>query len=241
MPSSSLIARYESFPELVEAGFRAARSHAALLLPAAVVYDGIGPLLVEWALPAQEAGLQSLSVAVNLFVSGTLGFLGAYAVARGLWRLSRADAPTPLQVVAAPWREAEWAIPLAFLYSAIMVTGFVLGIVPALVAEVFLIVLAPVAAVEHKTAFEALRRAFLLGHGHRLRAVGILAILAAGLIATSIPVLAFENADAGVLIVAALLTAAVDFLGYSLAFVLYGDLRLREGPLSEAAVPGGAP
>lgn len=221
--------RYESFAELLEASVETARASASILLPACLVFDGIGPLLVEWALPAGDLEIRALRLSISLFLSGVFGFLGSYAVAYGLWQVSLGRLPTAGEVLTAPWRESTWSVPMAFGLSAVVVLGFFLGFVPAIVAQIFMLVAGPVAAVEHRGGYETLRRAWQLGASQRARAAGIFGMMALGLFAASLPSLAFEAEGTGpAQVVTALLNAAISLVGDTAAFLLYADLRVQK-------------
>ncbi len=237
----------ESFSELVDASLQTARGCAVALLPACLVYDGIGPLLVEWALPVGDSEIAPLRLWVSLFLSSVFGLLGSYAVAYGLWQSALGRVPSPGEVVMAPWRESTWSIPMAFSFAVLISVGFFLGFLPAIVAQIFLITAGPVAAVEHLGGYGTLRRAWTLGVDHRMRAAGIFGIVAMGLIASGLPAALVEAEATGpVQVVTALLHAAVALFGDTAAFLLYADLRVRKEGFDPAgasaeAEPGVAP
>jgi hypothetical protein len=212
-----------------------------------LVYDGIGQLLVEWAIPLDETNLRALDTGVSFFVGSTIGLLGSYAISHGLWRIARGEQPGALDLIAAPWREAAWAIPMAFSLALLLVVGLLLGVVPALVAQVLLIVAAPVAAVERTGGIETLKRAFALGAGQRGRATGVFAIVSLGLVAASAPASLVEPGGAApALVLTALLHAGVACLGDVVTFMLYADLRVRKESfdlelLAEAVASGSEP
>jgi hypothetical protein len=200
-----------------------------VLLPACLIYDGVGPLLIEWSLPSDDTGFAPLHLWTNLFLSSVFGFLGSYAVAHGLWQLALGRQPTPVEVITAPWREATWAIPMAFLLSFLVATGFFLGFIPAILAQIFLIVAGPVAAIEHTGGIETMKRAWALAEGHRGRAAGLFAVVAMGLVASGLPGMLLEAPGAPpLLLLTAVLQAAVALFGDTTAFLLYGDLRVRK-------------
>jgi hypothetical protein len=144
----------------------------------------------------------------GIFLTSLLGFLGSYAVAAGLIRIAQGQTPSALDVLATPWREAHWALPVGFLLSAIGVLGFMAGVLPALLAEILLLVAGPVAAVEHSGAF---------------------ATLMLGVVATSLPLAASEAPESvSILTFTALLQGLVAYFGDTLVFLFYADLRVRK-------------
>lgn len=199
------------------------------MLPASLVYDGIGQLLVELSLPADETEFFGPRNVANLLLGSVIGLLGSYAVAHGLWRIACGERPTPGEIIAAPWREARWAVPMAFLLSAVFAVGVMLGGIPGILAWIFFLVAAPVAAVEHRGGFESLRRAFRLGQGFRLRATGIFLVSTVCFVAAGLPLALFESPGAApARLLAALLGAVVALFGDTLAFLFYAELRVRK-------------
>jgi hypothetical protein len=165
----------------------------------------------------------------GIFLTSLLGFLGSYAVAAGLIRIAQGQTPSALDVLATPWREAHWALPVGFLLSAIGVLGFMAGVLPALLAEILLLVAGPVAAVEHSGAFATLTRAWNLAEGHRLRAAGLYGFVMLGVVATSLPLAASEAPESvSILTFTALLQGLVAYFGDTLVFLFYADLRVRK-------------
>jgi hypothetical protein len=171
-------------------------------------------------------------------LSSVLGYLGSYAVAWGMWQLALGRRPTPLEVIAAPWREAGWSMPMAFLLSLLVVAGFLLAYLPAILVEIFLMVAAPVAAIEHTSGSGTLIRAWKLGDGHRLRAAGIFGLVAMGLIAAGLPAALLQNGEVlpVVLLLTAVLQGIASLVGETGAFLLYADLRVRKESFDVTAV-----
>lgn len=200
-----------------------------MVLPASLVYDGIGQLMVELSFPPDETELFGPHNVANLLVGSVIGLLGSYAVSQGLWRIACGERPTPGQLIAAPWREAQWAVPLAFLLSALFGLGLVLGGIPGILAWIFFLVAPPVAAVEHRGGFDSLRRAFRLGQGFRLRATGLFVVSTFCFVAASMPLALFESPEsAPARLLGAVLNAMIAFFGDTLAFLFYAELRVRK-------------
>ena len=202
--------------------------HGAVLLPASLVYGGIGPLVVELARPQDDPSLTPLHFASAIFATSALGFLGAYAISYGLIQLSLGRAVSPGEVLASPWREARWAVPLALLLAAITVIGILLGILPKILADILLLLIAPVAAAERLGVWQALVRAWQLPDGERMRAAGLYAVVAMAMVAAGSPAELLGGPDAvPALAVTACLGAFVANFGDVAVFLLYADLRVR--------------
>jgi hypothetical protein len=223
-----LIARQDSFAELIDNSLRVARAHWRVLLPVSFVYDGLLPQLIEIAVGDEE------SIAVGFLVLQAMiavGFLSAFAISHTLWDLERERRADVASALLAPWRNLRIALPVAVILSVLSMLGLLALVVPWLIVASFLFALPPVVAVERVGGFAGIRRAWAIGRGRRWRAIGVVGVITA---LSLLSVLVGEMAGFGPVfgrLLAAVLFSPVALFGDVAAFVYFGDLRARADSL----------